>query len=91
MNLVRYKEFIKAIRFLKHRKRGNFNMSEKVKTLLVENMEKIGNGGRPVVTGKEINKAAHHHGMQQYAESRLHDRGIHEKQIEENRKLIAKI
>lgn len=66
-------------------------MSEKVKDLLVENMTKVGNGQRPVRTASEINKSGHHHAMQLYAESRAHDRGIHESQLKENRELIEKI
>ena len=91
MSRVRYKEFIKAIRLLKHRKRGYCNMSEKVKDLLVENMEKIGNGIRPVKTAAEINKAGHHHSMESFAEAKFFDRGIHDSQIKENRELIEKM
>ena len=91
MNLKRYQEFIKAIRLLKYRKRGYCNMSEKVKDLLVENMEKIGNGKRPVKTAAEINRAGYAHGYQQFAESRLHDRGVYETQLKENRELIERL
>lgn len=66
-------------------------MSEKVKELLVENMEKIGKGDRPVKTASEINKAGHHHAMQQYAESRAVDRGIHETQLKENKEMIERL
>jgi len=66
-------------------------MSKKVKDLLVDNMEKIGNGKRPIKTGAEINKSGHHHAMESYAESRLYDRGIHESQLAENKDLVERL
>lgn len=91
MEATRYREFIKAIRLLKYRKRGYFNMSEKVKDLLVENMEKVGNGDRPVKTASEINRSGYAHGYQQFAESRLLDRGTHESQLKENKDLVERL
>lgn len=91
MHLSRSKEFIKAIRLLKYRRKGYCNMSEKVKSLLVDNMEKIGTGERPIKTASEINRAGYTHGYQQFAEAKAHDRGIHEDQLKENRKMIDKI
>lgn len=65
-------------------------MSEKVKDLLVENMEKIGEG-RPVKAAREINRAGFAHASQQYAESRLHDRGLHKTQVGELSAMIERV
>lgn len=91
MTALQALEFIKAIKLLKFRKRGYDAMSKKVKKLLVENMEQIGNGKRPIKTASEVNKAGHHHSMESFAEAKLHDRGVHSSQLAENKDLIERL